>query len=244
MRVNRIFVDQSLDVGRACELPAAAAHHVATVLRLKPGQEIVVFNGRGGEYKAEIVRTEKRRVEVIPRTFHDRECESPLSITLLQAVSRGQKMDVTLQKAVELGVRRIMPVSSEQGNVRLDENGREKRRRHWQGVIISACEQCGRNRLPTLDPVRALTDIFAHLDSEGTKILLHPGGAKTLADLEPPTAAILLAGPEGGFSDAEVESALGKGFLAVRSGPRVLRTETAALAAIAACQVLWGDLCR
>lgn len=244
MRINRIFVDQSLEVGRNFELPPAAAHHVATVLRMKPGQEIVVFNGRGGQYGAEIVRSEKRRVEVIPRTFQDRECESTLSITLVQAVSRGQKMDVTLQKAVELGVNRILPVNSELGSVRLDESGREKRRRHWQGVIVSACEQCGRNRLPVLGHVRALADVFGHLDSKGTRLLLHPGGGKTLAELEPQTAVILLAGPEGGFSDAEQGLARNNGFLAVRTGPRVLRTETAALVAIATCQVLWGDLGR
>ena len=244
MRVSRIFVDQALQVGMPSELPVAAAHHVATVLRMKAGQEITLFNGRGGQYEAEIVRAGKRGVEIMPRSFQDRECESPLSITLVQGISRGRKMDVTLQKAVELGVARIIPVLAEQGNVRLDDSGREKRRRHWHGVIISACEQCGRNRLPVLEPVLSLADVFGQLDNDDTGIILHPFAEKTLTDLGPQTGMVLLAGPEGGFSNAEIKLAHEHGFTGVRAGPRVLRTETAALAAITACQVLWGDLCR
>jgi 16S rRNA (uracil1498-N3)-methyltransferase len=241
MRKTRIFVDQSLQEGKTLMLADEAAHHVAHVLRLRPGHALILFDGRGGEYEAEICKVDKRSVEVLIKQHREIDKGSPLQITLAQGISRGQKMDFSLQKAVELGVERIIPVMTEHGNVHLDEQRQQKKIEHWHGVIIGACEQSGRNKLPELVSPLAFDDCLA-LDSGLTKLILHPESGISLAKLPRPTGGLtLLIGPEGGFSDGEIQKACAAGYQIINIGPRILRTETAALAAISACQMLWGD---
>jgi 16S rRNA (uracil1498-N3)-methyltransferase len=242
MRVTRIYVDQYLETGAAIRLPEEAAHHVATVLRMKTGEALALFNGRGGSYRAQITRMEKRNVEVSIGDLQAQECESPLAITLAQAVMRGQHMDYALQKAVELGVRRIVPLLCVHGNVRLDQDQRQHRHERWSKVIISACEQSGRNRLPLLSSAMPLAE-WTEMNKSELKLILHPRNGARLAELQTGcTSLTLLAGPEGGFSDEEVAAAERHGYRAITLGPRILRAESAALVAISACQALWGDI--
>jgi len=242
MRIPRIYLDQAFVVNTNCLLSPEAAHHVSKVLRMKVGQSLHVFNGHGGYFAAMITRIDKRNVEAAIVDHYPDESESPLTITLVQGVSRGERMDYTLQKAVELGVQHIVPVLCEYTNVKLDDEKKQKRHEHWQKIIINACEQCGRNQVPSLTVTQELEDWFAK-DNDGLKLVLHPGGPAKLSQLENKHNSItLLAGPEGGFSDVEITNALKHGYQAITLGPRILRTETAAMAAITACQVLWGDL--
>lgn len=242
MRIPRIYQNADLARDASCWLTDDAAHHIVNVLRMKPGQALMLFNGRGGYFDATIRHLEKRRVELAIGEHHAQECESPLNITLAQGISRGQRMDYTLQKAVELGVTKIVPLVCDHTNIKPDQAQQDKRLEHWRKIIIGACEQCGRNRLPSLDSPIPLDDWVA-AERDGLKIFLHPGASRTLTGLHGgDTGIVLLAGPEGGFSDAEAVLARKNGYLPVSLGPRILRTETTALAAIAACQVLWGDL--
>ena len=242
MREPHIYVDQVLQSGLTLALPQDVSHHISRVLRMRVGQRIWLFNGLGGRYLAEILSINKRQVDVKPSQFNDDQRESSLQITLAQGISRAQHMDYTLQKAVELGVSRIVPVITEFGNVQFDPLRKEKKLLHWQKTIISACEQCGRNILPEINTPISLAEWLA-LDSNMTKILLHPLEAQRLSAQQTPNASLsLLSGPEGGFSSFEVEQIIASGYVSVGLGPRVLRTETAAVAAISACQVLWGDM--
>ena len=198
MRKNRIFIDQILREGTELVLAEEAAHHVSRVLRLRPGHPLILFNGRGGEYDAEISKKYKRNVEVHIKQFRDVENESPLNITLAQGISKGQKMDFTLQKAVETGVNRIVPVLTEYGNVQLDVK-RLKKIEHWNKIIIGACEQSARNKLPEL--VASLTlDAWLTIDSGMTKIILHPESGGSLSKLSKPKGeTTLLIGLKAGF---------------------------------------------
>ena len=242
MRIPRIYLDQVFVVNTNCLLSPEAAHHVSKVLRMKVGQSLHVFNGHGGYFDAMITRIDKRNVEAAIVDHYPDESESPLTITLVQGVSRGERMDYTLQKAVELGVQHIVPVLCEYTNVKLDDEKKQKRHEHWQKIIINACEQCRRNQIPSLTITQALGN-WLNDKNDTLKLILHPGGPAKLGQLENKDNRIsLLAGPEGGFSDIEVSNALKHGYQAITLGPRILRTETAALAAITACQVLWGDL--
>jgi len=242
MRETRVFVDQHLVAGATCRLPEEAAHHVATVLRMKTGEALILFNGRGGCYQAVINMMEKRKVEVTIGEHHAEERESPLSITLAQAVMRGQHMDYALQKAVELGVQRIVPLLCIHGNVKLDRDQQQNRHEHWLKIIISACEQCGRNQIPLLSTPLRFAD-WVGVDQSELKLILHPRNGVRLANLQSQCNTLtLLAGPEGGFSDDEVDCAARHGYQPVTLGPRILRAESAALAAISACQALWGDV--
>ena len=242
MHIPRIYQDDSLAQGQSLLLSEAAAHHVVNVLRMKAGQPLILFNGQGGYFNATINRIDKRQVETTVENYHDEECESSLNIILAQGISRGQRMDYTLQKAVEMGVTKIAPVICQHGNVKLDKKLKDKRLEHWQKIIIGACEQSGRNRIPSISsPVRF--DEWVTDENKGLKILLHPAGQWKLRQLKPvDNNVVMLAGPEGGFSNAEVYSAEKNGYQSVALGPRTLRTETTPLAAITACQVLWGDL--
>lgn len=243
MREIRIYVDEPLAADTELHLPDAPAHHVARVLRLKAGQALTLFNGRGGQYSATIQSVNGRDVRVSVGEQQLIERESLLDITLVQAVSRGRHMDYTLQKAVELGVNRIVPVMSDFGQVRLEDRRRQTRLEHWQGIVIAACEQSGRNRLPVVEPPQAYGDWLRALPAGPNSLFLDPQSERRLRDLPAPTQGILiLSGPEGGFSTAEREAAIQAGCLGIGLGPRVLRTETAAPAAITACQALWGDL--
>lgn len=243
MRKPRIYQNISLVQEQKQLLSDEAAHHLINVLRMKTGQNVFLFNGKGGYFDATIIRAEKRTVEVLIGKHHHEENESSLRITLVQGISRGQRMDYTLQKAVELGVTDIVPVICQYGNVKLDVNQKEKRLVHWQKIIIGACEQSNRNKIPSISTPVSFYD-WINIENNGLKILLHPAGKQTLSQCSLiENHVILLAGPEGGFSENEIEQATKKGFTTIILGPRVLRTETTALAAITACQVLWGDLC-
>jgi 16S rRNA (uracil1498-N3)-methyltransferase len=242
MREPRIYVEQALQSGLTLALGQDASHHISRVLRMRVGQRIWLFNGLGGSYLAEISVIRKRQVDVILSMFNDEQQESNLQITLAQGISRAQHMDYTLQKAVELGVSRIVPVITEFSNVQFDPQRKEKKLLHWRKIIISACEQCGRNILPEILAPKPLTD-WLQMDSNTLKLLLHPGAGQRLSALQNlDESLVLLSGPEGGFSPPEVEQIIASGYLSVALGPRVLRTETAAAAAISACQTLWGDM--
>ena len=242
MRLTRIFADAPLGINEALELPEAAAHHISKVLRMRPDQKLHVFNGRGGYYTAVIAAIDKRSVTIIPLEFHAEERESNLNVTLSQGISRGQHMDYTIQKAVELGVAKIVPLVTEFSNVRLDPERSEKKLAHWRAITIHACEQSGRTRLPGIINPMSFTDWVERISADN-KFILTPQAGKSLKKISSlKRDIVLLAGPEGGFSEGELAHAVAAGYEAITLGPRVLRTETAAVTALAAIQVLWGDL--
>lgn len=243
MRVTRIFVDQAIATGQSLELNDKAAHYLSQVLRLQPGMSVVLFNGRGGEYTGQVQISNKRRVVVDVSDFDGRDVESPVQVVLAQGISRGERMDYTLQKAVELGVSAIVPLVTERCVVRFDEERAEKRLAHWRGIITSACEQCGRNVVPELQPVATLSHWLTQVQADRCVVLDHQA-RQSLAGLdgEPGQSVVLLVGPEGGLSDVELGLAREFGFLPVHMGPRILRTETAAMVALSIIQARWGDL--
>lgn len=235
----RFYVDQPLRPGSSILLPEDSAHHAVHVLRVRAGDEIVLFNGRGGEYPSRIAAIERLKVMVDVLAHDPVERESPLRVTLVQGVSAGEKMDFTIRKAVELGVAEIRPVLAAASVARPKGERAASRLAHWQRVAISACEQCGRNRIPEVQPLveaARFTDQTANV-----KILLSPRSELPFSKLKLANGITLAAGPEAGF-DAEEEAAfLRDGFVPAKLGPRVLRTETAALAALAALNALAGD---
>lgn len=243
--LTRLYFSGALQVGRKCLLPRSQARHALRVLRLRAGAQITLFNGDGQEYAAVIEKAAEDGLVVVVRDARAADREGPLSVTLAQAVSSGERMDFTLQKAVELGVAWIQPLATSRSIVHLDAERAAKRVTHWQSVVIAACEQSGRNRVPTVEPLREFESWVRGLGrtpSGAVRLLLSPRGPVRLRDLERPAAGVvLLAGPEGGLAPEEERDALAAEFLAVRLGPRVLRTETAAMAALAALQTLWGD---
>ncbi len=243
MRVSRIYVDQPLASDVLVTLPREAARYVTRVLRLGPGAPLVLFNGDGRELDARIESARGTRVEVRTGESRTPARESPLVTRLGLGVSRGKRMDFALQKAVELGVSSVAPLYSERSVVRLDDARAERRTAHWHGVVADACEQCGRNRLPVLEAPAPLSQwVRAHPDA-GLKLLLAPEAGETLAAQAPPQGpVVLLVGPEGGLSPEDSAAARHAGFHPVALGPRVLRTETAVVAALTAVQLLWGDL--
>lgn len=244
MRIPRIHVPEPLHVGDILQLPEQAGEHLARVLRLEAGHPLILFNGDGGEYDARLVALAKRAVTAEITALREVSRESPLRLTLMQGVARGEKMDWILQKATELGVARIVPVVTERTEVRLDEERGGKRLLHWQGVVAAACEQCGRNTLPeVLAPQKLVHACVALGDDPALRLTLLPeaeSGPRDLAAL--PHGALLLVGPEGGLSDHDVAIARNAGFHGLRLGPRILRTETAGIAALAALQAVAGDL--
>lgn len=237
-RVPRLYVGTDLSPHSRLVLPEDTAHHAARVLRLREGELALLFDGRGGEYEASLSMPGRGQVVAQVGERRDVERESPLAVTLVQAVSSGEKMDFTIQKAVELGVAAIQPVLTVKSVVRLSMEREEKKLAHWRRVAIAACEQCGRNRIPDIG---APVPLDRYRAPEGSsKILLSPSGTAKLAALarNPVTLAV---GPEAGFSDEEAILLQRAGFLPARLGQRVLRTETAALAALAALNALAGD---
>jgi 16S rRNA (uracil1498-N3)-methyltransferase len=241
--LSRIHVAAALAPGANIALPDPAAHHLSRVLRAAAGDHVTLFGG-GVEYDATITHIDRHGVTVKLAAGVAISRESPLRCTLVQAISSGERMDYTLQKAVELGVSSIQPIYSERSVVRLDERRTETRLAHWRQVAVSACEQCGRNQVPELSAPVALIDWFADLPASAadeSRILMSPRADRRLSDFARPAFVMLLAGPEGGFTEIEVDLACERGFAAVRLGPRTLRTETAALAALAAINLLWGD---
>ncbi len=203
-----------------------------------------MFNGEGGEFEATVQTVDRRAVVLAVGAARGVERESPLAITLALGVSRSERMDYAVQKAVELGVARIVPVLTAHCVVRLDAERRVQRLEHWRKVVISACEQCGRNRLPAVEPIVRLGDWLGEAQGD-LKLVLSPEGSAALAETGPPDqTAVVLVGPEGGLSETELQMAVQGGFRPLRLGPRILRTETAAMAAVSALQVLWGDLAK
>jgi 16S rRNA (uracil1498-N3)-methyltransferase len=242
MPTSRFYCPTPLAPGAHIALPEAAAHHATKVLRLREGDLVTLFDGQGGEFSAAIEQIGKREVIAKLGEHRPRESESPLRITLAQAISAGEKMDYTLQKATELGIDAIHPLDSERSVVKLSGERADKRVAHWQGVVISACEQSGRNRVPSVAPIRRYTDWLGIPSEAGVKLMLAPHAEHRLRDLPVPSGPVtLLIGPEGGFSENEIVAAKVCGFTPVRLGARILRTETAALAALVAMQALWGD---
>ena len=223
-------------------LPPEAAHHALRVLRLRNGDELVVFDGLGGEYPAKVVET-MPTLRLALGDWREVEREAPLPVRLVQALPSGDKMDWVVQKAVELGVQAIQPVQSKRSVVRLSGERAEKRRAHWQQVVVAACEQCGRNRLPAIEAVLDLPHYLAQPPDENElRLLLSPQQGVCLSDIRQPVGGLtLLIGPEGGFEPDEEAAVRSVGFQAVTLGPRVLRAETAGLAAMAAVSAMWGD---
>ena len=237
----RFYTHQPLDTGMLLVLPDGVARHVQ-VLRLKEGDLITLFNGLGGEYTASIERLEKKHVQVQIKSFSAREAEPAHSLCLAQALPEGSKMDWIIEKAVELGATAIQPLMAARSVVRLSDERAAKRSAHWQGVIIATAEQCGRNRLPALAAPMPLRPWLAQHDLH-PRILLSPRATQPLSDWarhHAPQALTLLIGPEGGFTDDEEQAAIASGALCLSMGERVLRTETAGLAAIASLNALWG----
>lgn len=241
MNMPRFYCCEALSPGALIDLPEPVARHAVRVLRLPPGAAMVLFDGQGGEYEAHIEHIDKNRVVVQLGDWRDIERESKLSVTLVQAVQAGEKMDFTIQKAVELGIAHIVPVDSRRSVTRLSGERAAKRVAHWQGVAVSACEQCGRNRVPVVEPLEKLEHWLARPTQPGLRLMLAPDAECLLVDLPPARDVQLLIGAEGGLDPQEMVVAKQAGFQAVRLGPRVLRTETAGLAALAALQALWGD---
>ncbi len=249
MRVPRIFSDRTLAEGGDIALEAGAARHLLSVLRLRPGDALIVFNGRGGEYRARLLTADGKQARVRLEHYQEGPPPSPLRITLAVGLSKGERMDWVIQKAVELGVQRICPLVTERCEVRLKGQRAERKSRHWQAIAESACEQSGQNLVPRIAAPVALQMALAEAEqgADACKLILDPRASQSLASLldsRPPgqiTAVILLSGPEGGFTDAEVDLVTRHGFTAVSLGPRVLRTETAPLAACALLQGHWGD---
>ena len=236
----RIHLDAPLAVGARLALPDAAARHVSQVLRLRVGQALILFDGRGLQASAVMVEVQRRSVmvEIESTALIDR--ESPLAITLVQAVSKGERMDWAIQKAVELGVHQIVPLVCERSVVKLSDERWQKKQAHWQGVIVSACEQCGRNRLPDLATAVDFRSYLAEA-CDASRWILAPGEQAGWPAQRPEFPLQIMVGPEGGFSDAEIAAAIKAGVQPVAMGPRVLRTETAAVAALSAIHASWGD---
>jgi 16S rRNA (uracil1498-N3)-methyltransferase len=246
MRLTRIYVPTPLQVAGEFTLPAQAGEHLTRVLRLETGAKIVMFDGNGGEYAAELASTGKQvRARVLRHDPVER--ESPLHITLLQGVARGERMDLIVQKATELGVARIVPVLTERSVVKLDAKLRGRKREQWQSIVVSACEQCGRNRVPAVHDAVPLGDALKLLPDGGLRCLLGADARDSLAQAAARAAGanlVLLIGPEGGLADGEQKHAQAQGFIPCRLGPRIMRTETAGLAALAALQAVAGDFSR
>ncbi len=242
MRIPRIYHPEALAPHSRVALDANAARHVGRVLRLGPGDALILFDGSGGDYPATIIELGKRELIVECAERRENECESPLTITLAQGVSKGERMDYTIQKAVELGVTRIIPLNTERSVVNLKGERLQKKLEHWRGVITSACEQCGRNTLPELLPLLSLHE-WLQQPLNGTGLLLDHRAESGVSELQlAGHVCTLLVGPEGGLAEREREAAVAAGYQGMRLGPRVLRTETAALTAMAAIQSRWGDL--
>ncbi|MGS2720679.1 16S rRNA (uracil(1498)-N(3))-methyltransferase [Paraglaciecola aestuariivivens] len=242
MRISRIYHPAPLATDLQIELTDDATHHVANVLRAKAGQPLVLFNGDGNEYSAHFIEVQKRKVIVNVDSVLSLSIESPLNIHLGQGISRGDRMDWVIQKSIELGVTEITPLITERCGVKLDESRWAKKHQQWQKLAIGACEQCGRNVLPVLNPPTLFTD-WIHLSTNQLRLTLHPRAEKAFRHIKMPAyGARLLIGPEGGLSDQEIYQTEQNGFQTIQLGPRTLRTETAAITAISALQAIHGDL--
>ncbi len=237
----RFYTAQPLSAGHAITLEAGPSRHIASALRLREGAQLRLFDGAGGEYLAEISSIARQAVSVVIKEIIPEEREASQPITLGIGISIGERMDLVVQKSTELGVAEIQPLVTERTEVRLKGEREEKKRRHWQQVAISACEQCGRNRVPAIGKPQALAEWVGSAAAD-LKLVLHHRSNRGLAETAAPTSVALLVGPEGGLSGAEIEAAQAAGFRPLALGPRVLRTETAPLAALSILQFHWGDM--
>lgn len=243
MRIPRIYTSNHLEINSTVILDDRAFQHAIKVLRLREDSQLILFNGSGGEYPATLKNVTKKQAIAQVNNFTRKDSESPLSIHLALGISKGERMDFAIQKSVELGITDITPLYTERCVVNLDARREAKRLEHWQGVIISACEQCGRNSIPQLHTPIDIRKNFSGLPDADLKLTLSPYSDQGLKELTKPSDQVLIMiGPEGGLSEQEVELAVQNNFTAVRMGPRILRTETAAITAISAIQTLWGDL--
>ncbi|WP_308084726.1 16S rRNA (uracil(1498)-N(3))-methyltransferase [Neisseria polysaccharea] len=239
--MSRFYLPENLSVGQTVALPDNIVRHL-NVLRVRPNENITLFDGKGKAHAARLSFLEKRRAEAEILHEDTTDNESPLNITLIQSISSGDRMDFTLQKSVELGVTAIQPVISERCIVRLDGERAAKRLARWQEIVISACEQSGRNTVPPVLPIIGYREALDKMPSESTKLIMSINRARKLGDIRQPSGAIaFMVGPEGGWTEQEEQQAFDAGFQAVTLGKRILRTETAPLAALAAMQTLWGD---
>lgn len=238
MRLSRFFVDLPLSLGQQ-SLPEAQAHYMTRVLRLGLGDSVQLFNGTGQEYRGCLTRLDKKTLEVRLDEQFSGLPESPLAVHLGQGLSRGERMDWAIQKATELGVTEITPLITERCEVRLKDERADKRLAHWRQIVISACEQCGRSVLPTIHPPLPLAEWLTQVQAD-LKWVLHPIASTSSAE-EPPKRLAMLIGPEGGLSDSDMQAATAQGFQGLRLGPRILRTETAPVVALALAQQRWGD---
>jgi 16S rRNA (uracil1498-N3)-methyltransferase len=238
----RLFLPLPLREGTVVSLPADSAHRLREVLRVRPGDALTLFDGTGGEHAAQVTTVTRAGIDVAIGAYHAVERESPLTITLAQGLARGERMDIVIQKAVELGVARIVPLATIRSQVRLDPARTARRLAHWQAIVTQACEQCGRNRVPQVDGPTTI-EAFVAGDTASLRLVLAPSGDVSLPATLPHAMSIsLVIGPEGGLSDDEIRFLTNAGYQHVRLGPRTLRTETAALVAISALQARWGDL--
>jgi 16S rRNA (uracil1498-N3)-methyltransferase len=242
VRLTRVYVDAQLVPGALFALPAETAAHVAKVLRARSGDALLLFNGDGREFSGEIDSVRGSNVSVAIGAANGVDRESPLQLTLLQCIPRGDRMDFILQKATELGVTRIVPIVSQRSVVRLDERQAQAKAAHWRAVAISACEQCGRNRLPTLDAPQRLLDYLGGTAAVATRLVLDPAADGGGMGHEAGGGMEIAVGPEGGFAPDELDALRTVGFVPIRLGPRILRTETAAIAAVTVLQTRFGDL--
>jgi 16S rRNA (uracil1498-N3)-methyltransferase len=240
--IPRFFCPFPLHPGATVELAAEASHHALKVLRVGAGDTAIVFDGRGGQWRATLHPAGKN-LRATLHEFDAIDCESPLRLTLVQALPASDKMDFVVQKATELGVSRIQPVLAKRSVIRLSGERAERRAEHWRNIAIAACEQCGRNRVPEVAPILDLPHYLGLAAPEASlRWICAPGGGGSLRELPPPALPIsLLVGPEGGFEEGEMLAARAAGFYVIGLGPRVLRTETAGLGAVAAMMALWGD---
>ncbi|TAN08656.1 MAG: 16S rRNA (uracil(1498)-N(3))-methyltransferase [Rhodanobacteraceae bacterium] len=242
MREIRLFVDTPLRVGLELALPATAAQHAVRVLRLRAGDAVTLFNGDGHQYPAQLSTIAPGVTRARVATVESPARESPLRVTLLQALARGEKMDWIVQKATELGVARVAPIVTARSEVKLDAARAAKRLEHWRAIAIGACEQCGRNTVPRIDVAGSLEAFLAANAATDARFVLQPGDATRIRSLTPPPTPVTLAvGPEGGFGEDDLAALRAAGYGALSLGPRILRTETAGIAALAALQAMLGD---
>lgn len=244
MRIPRFYCPLELATAPTLTLPDEIFRHAIQVLRLQVGENLILFNGQGGEYLAQLAAVEKRSATVIIQSFEPNERESPLELSLVQALLKPDKMDFALQKAVELGISRFQPLITQRSVVRTDKEKLEKKLQHWQAVATGACEQSGRTRLPYIATPQTLTQYLSTLESTTTYLILAPASAQTLQQisLNNTNKIAVLIGPEGGFTDQEVETCLNSGMQGISLGQRILRAETASTSVVALLQLLKGDL--
>ncbi len=243
MRLTRVFVDEELAVGGRLTVGGSPGNHIVRVLRSRVGDALSVFNGRGGEYGASIEQIRRDTVQISIREHRNEERESAFDLTLAQGISRGERMDWVVQKATELGATRIVPVFAERSVVQLDERQAARKVQHWRGIAVAACEQCGRNVVPQIAIPVTLYELLEKPPGRGISLLLSPTASQRIADIaDCAEGATVLIGPEGGLAQTEHEAAGRAGFTSVRMGPRVLRTETAAVCALSLLQQKFGDL--